>query len=286
MQRFAEISWLYEGLIYILLGILVLVISRYIIEKMTPYKVTNELVKLDNPAMGVTLTGYYLGVVIIFLGAALGDSRMEGFSGFLGQAGVDLAYALVGILLLNGSRLVVDKLILYTFSVTKEIIEDQNVGTGAVESGSLIATALMIAGAIHGEGSLASAIVFFLLGQLLLVGFGFFHQFITPYDVHAEIEKDNVAAGTYMGFAMVALGIVVLKATSGDFVAWSYNLSYFCLYAIIGLLGMSLLQKLTTYLFLSGANIEEEIARDQNMNIAWIGGTIYVGIATMFFLLL
>ncbi len=286
MQKFAEISWLYEGLTYVGLGILVLIISRVIIEKLTPYKVANQLVKLDNPALGVTLTGYYLGVIIIFLGATLGDTDKEGFGGFFIQAMVDVLYAFFGIFLLNGCRVVVDKMILYKFSTEKEIITDQNIGTGAVECGSMIATAMMIAGAINGEGSFGSAVAFFVLGQLLLILFGFFYDFIIPYDVHEEIEKDNVAAGAYMGFNMVALGIICLKATSGDFVGWSYNLGYFVIYAIIGLLVVALLQRLTTRFFLDGASLAEEIAKDQNMNIAWIGGSLSVGIASMFFFLL
>jgi uncharacterized membrane protein YjfL (UPF0719 family) len=112
MQKFQEISWLYEGLTYVLLGIMVLIISRIIIEKLTPYKVGHELVKLDNPALGVTLTGYYLGVIIIFLGAVLGDSDRTGFSGFVIQAGVDVLYAFLGIFLLNGCREIDDKMIL------------------------------------------------------------------------------------------------------------------------------------------------------------------------------
>lgn len=286
MQRFAEISWLYEGLVYVGLGILILLISRIVIDKLTPYKVAHELVKLDNPAVGVTLTGYYVGVIIIFLGAVIGGDDADGFGAFIKQMVIDGLYALLGIALLNCCRVVVDKLILTKFSVEKEIITDRNVGTGAVESGCLIATALMIAGAIHGDGSFMSAVVFFILGQILLIFFGYFHQFVTPYDVHDEIEKDNVAAGAYMGFNMVALGIISLKATSGDFVSWGYNLGYFIVYAIVGLLVLSLLQRLTTNLFLAGACLEEEIANDQNMNIAWIGGALSIGIAAMFFFLL
>lgn len=286
MQKFAEISWLYEGLMYVCLGVLVLVVGRIIFEKVTPYKVENELVKLDNQALGVTLTGYYGGVIIIYLGAVLGDGDANTFFGFLGQVFIDLFYAFLGIVMLNISRVIVDKLILYTFSVQKEIITDRNAGTGAVESGCMIATSLMIGGAIQGEGSLLSALVFFILGQMLLIGFGRFHQLVTPYDIHVEIEKDNVAAGAYMGFSMVALGIITLKATSGDFISWGYNLAYFVVYAVLGLLILALLQKLTTHLFLAGANLEEEIAKDQNMNIAWVGGVLNVGIAAMIFFLL
>ena len=106
---------------------------------------------------------------------------------------------------------------------------------------------------------------------------------IIAYD---EIEKDNVAAGAYLGFSLIALGIIVLKAIAGDFISWGYNLSWFAGYAVLGFLGLAVLQKIILMIFLPGANIEEEISRDRNLNIAWIGGTMSIGIAAFIFFLL
>ncbi len=232
-----ETIWLYWGLLYVVLGIAALILSKLAIGLFSPYKkIDKELVHSDNFALGLTLSGYYAGVVIIFLGAAIGEGSEEISS--VGAAAVaavvDFAYAVFGILALNLCRKVVEKAILYKFSTVKEIIEDHNVGTGAVEAGMMIATALIIAGAIHGQGGVLSAVVFFVAGMLLLVLFSRFHALLTPYDDHEEIEKDNVAAGAYLGFSLIALGIIVLKATAGDFISWSHNLSYFLLYAVIG----------------------------------------------------
>lgn len=282
MPQFSEVGWVYEGLLYIFVGIGVLIFSKYIKAALSPFKIDKELVHTDNAAVGVTLAGYYAGVIIIYLGAIIGETQndLTPTETFI-QLGIDLLYAVAGILALTCCRVIVDKTILYKFSTTKEIIEDRNIGTGAVECGSLIATALMIAGAIHGQGGVLSAVIFFLLGQLLLITFGWFHQLITPYDIHDEIEKDNVAAGAYMGFNMVALGVIILKATGGDFVSWQYNISYFFIYALIGFLALSILQKMATTVFLGGACIEEEIARDRNMNVAWVAGSMSIGLAAL-----
>lgn len=288
MINFTETAELYYGMLYIILGIAVLALSKVIVNLMTPYKINKELIHSDNQALGVTLAGYYAGVVIIFLGAVIGESTTETatFGNLLLEAVIDLGYAVFGILALNLCRKVVDMAILYKFSTVKEIITDRNIGTGAVEAGAMIATALMIAGAINGAGSLLTTLVFFALGLILLILFSHFHALLTPYDDHAEIEKDNVAAGAYLGFSLVALGIIVLKATAGDFISWGYNLSWFAGYAVIGFLGLAVLQKLILTVFLPGANIEEEISRDRNLNIAWIGGTMSIGVAALIFFLL
>lgn len=287
MPTITQFSWLYEGFVYLILGMGTLIISRFIINLLTPFKIDQELVHTDNAALGVTLAGYYLGVIIIYLGAVTGESAgPRTWNEIFLQCGIDFAYAVFGILALNLCRIIVDKTILYKFSTTKEIITDHNVGTAAVECGSMIATALMIAGAVHGEGSMASALVFFVLGQLLLIVFARFHQLITPYNVHEEIEKDNVAAGAYMGFDMIALGIITLHATMGNFVSWSYNLRYFVVYALLGILALTVFQKIASSFFLAGAPLEEEISRDRNMNIAWINGSISIGISSMILFLL
>ena len=288
MINFTETAELYYGMLYIVLGIAVLALSKFAVNLMTPYKINKELIHSDNQALGVTLAGYYAGVVIIFLGSVIGESATESVSigSLFLEVVTDMGYAIFGILCLNLCRKIVDLAILYKFSTVKEIITDRNVGTGAVEAGAMIATALMIAGAIQGTGSFLSALVFFLLGMGLLILFSHFHALLTPYDDHDEIEKDNVAAGAYLGFTLVALGIIVLKATAGDFVSWGYNLSWFAGYAVLGFLGLAVLQKMILVIFLPGANIEEEISRDRNMNIAWIGGTMSIGIAALIFFML
>lgn len=287
-MNFSEAAALYYGMLYIVGGILVLILSKYAANRLMPYKIDRELVHADNHALGVTLAGYYAGVVIIYLGAVIGDSarELDTVGAALTEAGCDLFYAVLGILALNCCRKVVDKAILYKFSMVKEIITDRNVGAGAVEAGAMVATALIIAGAINGTGSFLSALVFFILGQILLILFSRFHAMLTPYDDHDEIEKDNVAAGAYLGFSLVALGVIVLKSTAGDFVGWSYNLSWFAGYAVLGFLSLAVLQRIIAMVFLPGASLEEEISRDRNQNVAWIGGTLSVGIAAMIFFLL
>ncbi len=168
-------------------------------------------------------------------------------------------------------------------------MEDRNAGTGAVECGCSIATALVVAGAIYGETGGAwwtgpvATVAYFVLGQFTLVLFGRFYQWITRYDIHAEIERDNVAAGVALGFSMLAMGIIVLKALTGDMETWGETFSWFVLDAVIGFGLLMALRRITDTLFLPGTTIQHEIAKDQNINAAWMEGVIAVGIATIIF---
>ena len=247
------------------------------------------------------------------------------------EMGVDLGYTFAGLLLLNLGRWVVDRLVLTQFSTTKEIIEDRNAGTGAVEFGAYIATALVIAGAISGNvlpqgldaeianvavavadqaqpvdpGSAAEAvtavanvestsgpspwlttIVFFLLGQIVLVLFARVYQWATKYDIHAEIEKDNVAAGVALGMGMISIGIVLLKATMDDFVSWKDNLTEFAMLAAVGFVILMIMRKFTDRVLLPNTTIAHEIANDQNIGAAWIEGVVSIGMAAIIFFMI
>jgi len=213
------------GIGYVALGVAVLIIAKLVRDIATPYKIDDELTGKDNPALGLALTGYFLGVVAIFLGAAIGPEPevRPGTGELLTQMLVVLGYSLGGIVLLNIGYSVVDRLVLSSFSIRKEIVEDRNPGTGAVVCGTYVATGLVVAGSIYGESTgpwwqgPLSAVVFFALGQVALVLFGVLYRVITKYDLHAEIERDNLAAGVAFGLSIIAIGVVLLRATGQDF---------------------------------------------------------------------
>lgn len=279
------------GVAYVVLGIVVMIIAKVVKDILTPYKIDEELTSKDNPALGLAVMGYFAGVMIVFIGAVAGpDPEDMSVKSLLGGMGIDVLYALGGIIALNLGRWVVDTLVLTKFSTVKEIITDRNAGTGAVEFGSYIATGLIVAGAISGDSGAVSgpltAIVFFALGQFALVLFTLFYQAITKYDIHAEIERDNVAAGVALGLSMIAIGIIIMKGTSGDFISWSFNLSWFGIDVVLGFILLMVLRKVTDALFLPNSTIQHEIENDQNLNAAWLEGVVAIGIAGMIFFLI
>lgn len=275
------------GIGYIVLSIIVLIVARIIKDYLTPYKIHEQMTGKDNPALGLSMTGYYIAVLIVFLGAMIGGED-AGITESASAFGMDLLeiflYSLGGIFLLNLARFILDKLVLNQFSTKKEIIEDRNVGMGAVEFGSYIASGLIIAGAINGEGGgPLSAIVFFLLGQLVLLGYSKIYQLSTPYDIHEEIEKDNVAAGVAFGGNMVAIGIILLKGVQGDFIGWGSNIAIFAVYAAIGFGILFLLRAAVDYFILPQASVSHEIAVDRNINAAYIETAVLAGVSAIIY---
>ena len=262
--------------IYLVCAYVLFWIGKLVYDLTTPsYRVREELVEKDNCALSIALVGYYLGLVLAIGGVISGPSH-----GLV----IDLIdvtiYGPLAIVLMNLSRLINDRAILHGFSVRDEIIRNQNRGTGAVVCASYVATGLVIQGAVSGMlGSVATAIGFWALGQAALILAGLVYNWITPYNVRAEIEKDNVAAGVGFAGALVGIGIIVRHAAGGDFISWSANLGEFGAEVVLGLILLPIVRIATDKILLPGRRLSDEIANQEKPNVGagFIEAFSYVG---------
>ncbi len=241
----------------------------------TSYSVREELVEKDNVALGVAMAGYYFGLIMAIGGTLSGPS--QGLENDLIDIGI---YGLLAIILLNLSRLVNDGVILHGFKIRDELINDQNAGTGAVIAASYIATGLVIFGAVSGEiGGIVTTVIFWALGQVALVLAGLVYEWITPYSIHDEIEKDNVAAGVAFAGALVGIGIIVFHASAGNFISWTVNLQDFAIEVVAGLILLPIVRFISDVILLPGQKLTDEIANQEHPNLGagFIEATSYVG---------
>ena len=255
---------LLTGLILIIAFYVLFFIGKIVNDLLHPeYQLTHELVQKDNPALALAVVGYYAGLVLAIGGAMVGPSR-----GILKDL-IDLAiYGLLSIVLLNISWFICDKVILYKFKISDELIRDQNLGTGAVCAGSSMAVGFILYGSIQGEsGGLLTALVFWALGQAMLVLAGLLYDWITPYSVHDQIEKDNVPAGVSFGGALLAMGIILGLAGESHFISWSENLPDYLLYCVIALVLLPLVRLLTDKVLLPTVKLSDEIAVQEKPNL-------------------
>lgn len=266
----------------VILFFMIALLAKVLINLLTPYSIDHELTTSDNPALSASFAGYLAGVAIIFAGTLQGPSR-----GWMNDLIAVGGYSLLGVVLLNLSRWINDKCILYRFSNTKEIIQDRNVGTGVVQAGSFIASGFIIAGAVHGEGgNPLTTILFFLLGQLVLILFTALYNKITPFDIHQEIEKNNTAAGLAFGGTLIALGIILMKGTSGNFVNWTDSLAWFAIDTVLAFLILPIARLFFDKIIIRGADLNHEITTDQNIGAGLLEMTTAISFATILFFMI
>lgn len=267
---------------FLVLFAVLFLVGKWLNDLVSAHTVDRQLTQEDNPALAVSTAGYYLGIVIVYIGAIIGPSTT-----LVQDLMLVGSYALGGILLLLLSRVINDRLILRTFSVQRELVEDQNPGTGAVLFGSYVASALIVAGSIQGEGGGPhTALAFYALGQGALIGFTWIYDWMAPYSLLAEIEKDNVAAGIGFGGALVAIGIIVMRAVSGDFVGWVEDLQFLGANVLIVFVYLAGIRFFFDKVVIPRSDLNVEIARDRNVGAGLLEGALSVGFAAVLFFLL
>lgn len=238
------------------------------------YNLTTELVERDNPALALAIVGYYFGLVLSIGGTLVGPS------GGIWEDIIDLViYGLLSVILLNISWFLCDKIILHKFKMSDELIRDQNQGAGIVSCAISIASGFIIFGAVSGEnGNIWTAIAFWGLGQVMLLLAGWVYNLITPYDIHTEIEKDNVAAGISFAGVLIAMGIIVGRAAGGEFHSWTENILDFIIISFIGLAILPFIRILTDKILLPTVKLTDEIVGQEKPNIgaAYIEAFSYI----------
>ena len=273
------VSNLLAPLSLLLLYLVVFWVSKWAANQFTSYDLNTEISEQHNKAIALSLSGYLIAVTIIFASALIGPTK-----GILEDLILVGSYSVVGIVLLNISRVVNDKLILYKFKNKAELVDDQNEGTGATMAGSFIASGLIIAGAVHGQGGgILTAIVFFVIGQLALIVFSKIYNLITPYDIHDEIEKDNVAAGVAFGGTLVALGIILMNGASGHFISWSHNLGKFALVSCSAFIILPIFRYIMDKCLIPHYDINREIQHDRNISAGMLEFVMVICFATIVF---
>ena len=239
------------------------------------YNIKDELLEKDNMAFALVLCGYYLGLTFSIGGVISGPS-----AGLENDLIDMLVYGSLAIVLLNFSALINNRFILSEFDIRKEILEDQNSGTGVVEFAVFVATGLNIFGAIFGEGgSIVTAIAFWALGQTVLVLIGKYYNLITKYNIHEHIEKDNVAVGIGFAGALIGIGNLLRAASAENFISWEENLTTFTLYMLIGLILLPVARILTDRILLPGRNLADELVSQvkPNQGAAFLEASSYIG---------
>lgn len=285
-----------RGLAYVALGVIVLYLAKWILDLVTPYHVRDQLGRKSNAALGLSISGYLLGVIVVFVAVlytpfASGEVDWR----FTAEFGFDVIevflYSIGAIVVLNLTRYVIDHLVLYKFDVEKEIIENQNLAAGAVEFGVYLAVSLVVAASLAGYGDpqlgavvpstldeIIRSVVFFLLGLGALVLYALFYQVTTAYDIHDEIERGNPAVGVTMAASLIAVAIVVFKAVAGEFLGWSESLIGFAVFAVIGFIILVIVRWIIDKAMFPKVKISDELSA-QNVGVAFIIGGVVISAA-------
>ena len=267
------------ALSYLSCAFILFFIGKFVYKLFHPsIDVKDELVEKDNFAFATAHTGYFIGLLLALGATIIGDSQ-----GLVNDLINIAIYGGLSILLLNISILINDKIILSHFSVRKEICEDKNAGTGVVEAASAIAAGLIIMGSVMGEGSWITAVVYWAIGQVLIIISAWFYNLILPYNIHDEIEKDNVAVGVGFAGAIVAVANLIRFALANDFESWTDTFTYIGIDYAIAIVLLPVARFLADRILLPGQKLTDELVHQEKPNVgaALIEAFSYIGVSVL-----
>jgi uncharacterized membrane protein YjfL (UPF0719 family) len=269
---------------YFLFGLILFFLGKFLFDISTPrIEDDKELTERDNPAFGVFFTGYMLGLGFAIAGSfyGLGPSVVDNLVN-IGTSGI------AAIILLRISMIIADRLILYSFRIDKEIIQDRNVGTGFAVGGIFVASGLIIEGVMTGQSAsylemLRDILIYWAVGQVFLVIAGLLFQVMARYNVHKTIEEDdNMAAGISMGGYFVGLGIILKAALTGAGSDLGPELLVTVVIGIVGLIVLVFARFLADVVLLPRASLADEVSRQKNTAAGAVSAVAFIAIAVLF----
>lgn len=274
------LTWLLYSSGYLAVAMVFLLVAKLVFDWFTPYSLDKELTEKDNPAAGILITGYLLGVLAVicsvFMDDGSGGYEVPTIAIFQEEMKGVAIYGGMGILFLFLAGIINDKFILNKFSNEKEIIEKQNMSVATIMGMTYIGSGLIIGGSIYGSADVLSAIVMFVIGQIVLVIFGQIYQALTTYDDQKEVgEKQNLAAGMAFGGNILAYSLILMRGIALDpresaNWMWEDRLTEFLYYAICGAGLLVLTRFIADKVFMPKVKTADEIVKDKNINAGLI----------------
>ncbi|MEX1300798.1 MAG: DUF350 domain-containing protein [Desulfotignum sp.] len=285
------LTGLVQAVIYVILGTGFIWLAKRIDDWRT--KGFNDDTHIDdgNVAVGLRRSGLYLGIAIALTGAMSGSSN-----GFW----LDIVQLFVDGLFITGfmfsTRFINDTIMLAhidndaecvrQFEQPDGTIKNGNTAVGMVEAGMYLATGFILHGSFSGGGGtffqgILSAILFFVIGQAILLILGLFYEMTTPFNVRNEIKADNPAAGIGLAGILIALGIILMASLSGPFTGWTNDLAGFFIYAVFGMVMLLIFQRVIDRLLLPTTSTAVEVSEDRNTAALLVTESALIAVAAI-----
>jgi len=250
---------------------------------------SDELLKKDNAAFGLSLAGVTFAITILLSGTIYGD--MEG--DMMSSAIAIGVYGVVGIILMAGARIIFDKMALPDISLREEISKG-NIAVAICDAGNVLAAAIILRALMiwitdNTMGALAALLAGYALSQAVLTGatrlrlkiFSMTHQNKSMQD---ELKKGNIALA--LSFAGRKIGTAFAISVAANLVVYEvYDIKMFLMPWLAVSLAVMLILKLLSFvaerIILYRVNVYHEILEQRNIAIGALQGIIYLSLALL-----
>ena len=251
---------------------------------------TEELIKKDNPAFGISLAGVVFGVTIVLTSVIYNEQPV--INAFDSAVAVAL-YGFIGIILMYVTRVVFDRVCFPDISIGDEIAKG-NIAAGIIDAGNVIATAIIIRAVMvwvnaHTIEGLQALVLAYIISQLLLTLSTYIRlRILTSRNrgksIITSFKKGNVALA--LTFSGKRIGTAFAITAASYLMIYEFNNIYELLlvWSILSIAMMFVLKFLTIVAnstVLAGINIKDEVINQQNVALGAVQAVLYASLGLL-----
>lgn len=247
---------------------------------------SDELLKKDNPAFGISLAGATLAITVMLSGTVYGSPDLDLFHSLVNI----ILYGVLGIMLMAVTRLIFNKVTLADVPIRDEIVQG-NKAVAIVDAANVLAAGIILHAlmvwitAYTLEGFLA-LLIGYAISQVILTGttlinLRVFARFHPGSRIQDELKKGNMAlalraSGQKIGtaFALATAAQIVIYEEydfAPMFMAWFVA-------SIAAIVVLKIICRVAEKAILFRINLNDEVIRQQNIALGAFQAVIYVSL--------
>jgi len=243
-------------------SLLTLLSILFIAKKTLDFKYKNadtEVSTNSNINLAITYAGTYLSIMIGFIGV---------------QNTIFINQLLESVMLLG--------FIFSSYEIFNKVFKIEDILSNSIfKLGFMVSTGIISMGAFSGFAPLYSTALFFILGQVALIGVVFIYKGIFYQNILEKVSCNNLSAGFLLSGTMISYSLLLYSAIYGDATNITADLQSFAIYAGLGILFFLLFaNKFIDHVFLPISKIEDELNAD-NLGAILIVIFIKIGFALL-----
>jgi uncharacterized membrane protein YjfL (UPF0719 family) len=242
---------------------------------------SDELLKKDNPAFGISLAGATLAMTIMLSGVIYGDlesSRTE-------TVIVLALFGILGIALMAVTRIIFDKITLPDISLRDEIVKG-NIAVAIADAGNVLATAIIIRAVMiwvpmYTIGGLTAILGSFAVSQIILTSMTLLRIKVFSFankdsGLQNELKNGNIALA--LRFSGQKIGTAFALATAARIVIYEeYEIFSILAVWFLASIGVILIWKALCFvahrIILFRVDINQEVLEQKNIAVGRIAGS-------------
>ena len=247
---------------------------------------TNELIKKDNPAFGVSLAGVFLGLTIMLSGTIYGDPLSDLYDSALAI----FVFGIAGIVMMALTRIIFDKIALPSISLRDEIVKG-NMAVSIADTANVIAAALILRGVmvwvadntLEGMASLLAAYVVCQAALTLttIVWIKLFAIIYKGRSIEEELRDGNNALA--LAFAGKKIGMAFAITAASQLIVYEVAnipavLAAWVICSVIMIVILKVMVFIARKIILFGTDTHGEIMDQRNVAVGALKGMIYIAL--------